>query len=247
MGASQNIISNLSKDKYTIKAQSTMTITFNGANPNYYRITNGGATSLYLGVSMMPTENFFDQKINAATTKLYVDAYGHEAIYIYNPSISDANIVITSFTAPFEPTVLGLSDIGQDFSSIDFSGTVDATGDLKILLTAIKNNSANSSINYTEDITDIKSELSSIKETISSLKQVPCTKWYSGTNTDAEYKCTMSYIELLSNDGATDFKVTISSTGNITLKPGEVLNKIMLDAVRTITIPKNSTYRLIGG
>lgn len=249
MGVSQNIISNIAKDKYTIKAQSVQTISFMGANPNYYRITNGGATPLYLGVSMMPTEDFFDQKINAASTKLYVDAYGHEEIYIYNPSIHDANIVITSFSGPFEPTVLGLSDIGQDFSSIDFSGEVDATGDLKTILNSINTYLSNKEdgTNYTESITEIKSELSTINETISSLKQVPCTKWYSGTATDAEHKYTMKYIELLSNDGDADMKVTISSTGNITLKSGEVLNKILLDDIRTITIPKNSTYRFIGG
>lgn len=325
MSASQNMISNLSKDKYSLKAQSTTTITFNGANPNYYRITNGGDTALYLGVSMMPTENFFDQKISPATTKLYVDAYGHEEIYIYNPSLKDINVVITSFTAPFEPTVLGLSDIGQDFSQIEFSGEVDASGNLKTLitsinkkivdytnlLTAIESKIGNSdSKDYTAYLLTIENKIVSVFESIDSLlpfirdivqnetvnydelygllqsfvidyrtdianlhgtvmsidgktydygnllveikealtsSVTKCTKWYKGENTDAENKYTMKYIELLSNDSDSDLFVTISSTGNITLKPGEVLNKIMLDAVRTITIPKNSTYRLIGG
>lgn len=290
MGASQNIISNLSKDKYTLKAQSTTTISFMGASPNYYRITNGGATPLYLGVSMMPTEDFFDMRISAATTKLYVDAYGHDEIYIYNPSVSDANIIITSFTANFDSTVLALSDIGQDFSQIDFSGSVDASGDLKTILTAIKNNSNTDSDNIERIIKQLNetwdtekgtstirtilndmyghtktiknaidnnndvstfgnviSQLGSINETLSSLKPVPCTKWYSGVNTDAENMYTMKYIKTISNDGESDMKVMISSTGNITLKPGEVLSDITLDATRTITIPKNSTYRLIGG
>ena len=64
MSFNQDAVSNLSKDKYTIKAKSTTTISFMGAFPNYYRITNGGATPLYLGVSMMPTEDFFDMKIS---------------------------------------------------------------------------------------------------------------------------------------------------------------------------------------
>lgn len=222
MGASENIISNLSKNKYTLKAQSTTTISFMGASPNYYRITNGSGTPLYLGVSMMPTEDFFDMKIASATTKLYVDAFGHEEIYIYNPSVSDANIIITSFTGNFDSSVLALSDIGQDFSQIDFSGEVDAKGDLKTIL-------------------------SNIEEMLESLKPIPCTKFYKGTNTDAEHLYTMKYIELLSNDSTEDLFIAISSTGNITLKPGEVLNKIHLDAIRQITIPKNSTYRLVGG
>ena len=162
MSVNQNAISNLSKDKYTIKAKSTQTISFMGASPNYYRITNGGATPLYLGVSMMPTEDFFDQKIPATTTKLYVDAYGHHEIYIYNPSVTDANIVITSFTAPFDPTTLGLSDIGQDFSSIEFTGEVEATGDLKRMIANI-NNITN---NMNTDTYKIYLATNKIKETV---------------------------------------------------------------------------------
>ena len=168
--------------------------------------------------------------------KLYVDAFGHGEIYIYNPSITDANIIVTSFSSEFDSTTLALSDIGQDFSSIEFSGKVEATGDLKTLITSID-----------RKIVDYTNLFNEVKETVETLKPVPCTKWYKGINTDAEHMYTMKYIELLSNDSDTDLFVTISSTGNITLKSGEVLNKIMLDAVRTITIPKNATYRLIGG
>ena len=261
-----NAVSNLSKTKHTIKAKSCETISFMGAEPNYYRITNSGATALYLGVSMTPSEDFFDAKIPSASTKVFVDAFGHHEIYIYNPSIEDTNIILTSFSADFDPSVLALSDIGQDFSQIDFSGEVDATGDMKTMLSNINDkmpviSQIHTAINYIKNdvdvINDLKSnsdltvqDLLNIKTNVLNLVSLmtdTCTKWYKGENTEAENKYTMKYIELLSNDGDSDLFVTISSTGNITLKPGEVLNKIRLDEVRTITIPKNSTYRLIGG
>lgn len=123
-----NNVKNLSKDKFTIKAQSTQTIDFMGARPNYYKITNGGNSNLYLGVSMMPTKDFFDMKIPSSSSKLFVDAYGRDEIYIYNPSTEDTNIIITSFEAPFDATATALSDIGMDFGDIEIVTTANITG-----------------------------------------------------------------------------------------------------------------------
>lgn len=232
MGADKNFISNLSKDKYTIKAQSTATISFMGARPNYYRITNGGNTALYLGVSMMPTEDFFDMKLTATATKLYVDAYGHDEIYIYNPSIEDANIIITSFSGPFDASVLALSDIGQDFSQIDFSGSVDATGDLKALLTSVND----TVFNYVP-------MLMSVRDTLFNQR---CTIFRQETNTTASITLKMFYIELFSNDSDTDLELTINNV-KFTLKAHEVLNKVQFTRQLNIVVPTNATFRVIGG
>lgn len=118
MAVSNEVVTNLSKSKHTIKAQSTETINFMGAYPNYYRITNASNTNLYMGVSMTPTKNFYDMVVPAGSTKLFVDAYGHDNLYMYNPSKENANILITSFKAEFNPTVLAVSEIGTDFSDI---------------------------------------------------------------------------------------------------------------------------------
>lgn len=163
-----NQIRNLSKDKYTLKPKSTETISFMGARPNHYRITNSGGTPLYLGVSMMPTEDFYDMKIPPSTTKLFVDAYGHDEIYIYNPSEYDHNIIITSFTDEFNATALALSDMGIDFADVTLSGEFDATGDLKKTLTNIYKalgNSTNES--YASKTVNALSEVKAVNETMS--------------------------------------------------------------------------------
>ena len=232
MSVSQNIITDLSKDKLTIKAQSTQTVNFLGASPNYYRITNGGDTALYLGVSMMPTEHFFDEKIPSGVTKLFVDAYGHDEIYIYNPSVSDSNIVITSFSAPFEPSVLAMCGVGQDFSNIELSGSFDATGDMKTFLKNINDN-IDDNIGFLYNIHDI-------------LKNQQCTIIRQETNTANDITLKMFHIELLSNDSDSDMNIKINNV-NFTLKSGEVLNKIHFTRQSSIVIPKNASFRVIGG
>jgi len=116
--------SHLSKSKHTIPADSTSTINFLGAEPNYYQIVNGGLSDIYVGVSMMPTQKFYDAKIPGTSSKLVVDAYGHDEIYIYNPSSEDINIIVTSFEAEFNPTALALNGLGFDLSNVELSADV---------------------------------------------------------------------------------------------------------------------------
>ena len=228
----------LSKSKFTIKANSTEVIDFFGEKPNHYFITNGGVSAIYLGVSMMPTEAFFDSKIPSGSAKMHIEPYGHDEIYIYNPSNNDANILITSFYDDFDATALALSGIGVDLANVEMSAEVDAKGELKDILNNINK--------YIPNNADIKTMLESIKSTIEA-NSTKCTKFYMEENTDAEQMYTFKYIELITNDSDTDMTFSISGTGRFTLKPNEVLSKISLDGVKTIKIPKNSSYRVIGG
>lgn len=160
MPNSKQLVKNLSKDKYTIKAKSCQTINFMGARPNYYRITNGGDLALYLGVSMTPTEEYFDMKIPSASTKLYVDAYGHDNVYIFNPSDKDAEIIVTSFEAEFNPVVLGLTDFGTDMSDIVVSSEI--TGDaLTYLKNMVKLQDISNATSYMKNIHDYTSLIKS--------------------------------------------------------------------------------------
>lgn len=128
MSVEKSIMQNLQKNQVTIKSKSTESVSFNGANPNYYKITNGGQDNVYLGVSMTPTKKFYDMCIPSGSSKLFVDAYGHDHVYIFNPSMEDAPLIITSFSAPFEPSVLALSEIGTDFSDIVINSNTLITG-----------------------------------------------------------------------------------------------------------------------
>ena len=73
-----------------------------------------------------------------------------------------------------------------------------------------------------------------------------CTKFEVEENTEAENLYTFSYIELLSNDGENDINLVIAGN-RFVLKPNEVINKMLLEGIQTVKIPKNSSYRIIGG
>lgn len=118
MSEKANKISNLSKAKFTIPAESTTTISFLGY-PNYYQITNGGVSDLYIGTTMMPSTDYFDAKVSGASTKLCVDPTGHHEIYIYNPSKDDVNIIAVSFEAPFDISALAMSNFGLSLADIN--------------------------------------------------------------------------------------------------------------------------------
>lgn len=228
MNSMKNEISNLSKDKYTIKAKSCQTITFMGARPNYFKITNGGNTPLYLGVSMAPTEDYFDEKILPASTKLCVDAYGSEEVYILNPSNYDANIIITSFTAPFDASAVAMSGFGQDFSNIEMNGEVDATGDLKKLLEDIKTASTNpipsggNKIGKVEvegldiDNTKLENILTDIKNYLSGndADSLNMTLQYLKTMTDNEDRSTYFLLSKLFGDNYAETEYNLSETLN---------------------------------
>lgn len=215
-------VGSLSKDKYTIKANSTQTISFMGASPNHYYIVNGGNTPLYVGISMMPTENFYDAKIPSASSKLCADAHGHHEIYIYNPSISDANIIITSFKADFEAETLALVGIGQDMTMLELSGEVDAKGDLKTLLSSIKNNT----VNYSEAINNKNKCAVYAKDMTVSPSSIFISY--------CEDNRIVTAVDFLSNDGENDIVLGICNIldnpdeywTTITIKPNEVINNL---------------------
>ena len=116
-------VQNIAKSKHTISAQSTATVNFGGVSPNYYMITNGGSSDLYLGITMMPTKDFYDMRIPAGSTKLYSDGLGHQNIYIFNPAASSANIIVASFEAEFSPVVLAMNGFGASFENIEITAS----------------------------------------------------------------------------------------------------------------------------
>lgn len=228
MSVNKNTVSNLSIDKYTIKAQSVQTIHFNGARANYFSIINDGATSLYVGVDMMPTEKFFNMKIPATSSKLYVDAYGRPEIYIYNPSLEDVNIIITSFYADFDPSALAMSNFGLDLANISLSGEFDATGDLKTLISRISENLENK-IDYTALLEGInnKNKCAVYAKDMSVSASSIFTSY-------CEDNRIVTSIDFLSNDGENDITLGICNIldnpdeywTTITVKSGEVINNL---------------------
>lgn len=81
---------------------------------NYFRVVNGGDTSIYCGVQALPTEKIYDFRVKPGTAKLYGDEQLFKQLYIFNPSSSEVEIMLLSFLAEFDPLVLAVNDAFED-------------------------------------------------------------------------------------------------------------------------------------
>lgn len=109
----------LTKQTVKVAPFSTLRIDYNDTKPNYYRVQNTGDSVVYCGTSHMPTAKNYDFLCNAQSMKMYAEPFNRTALYIYNPSGNEVNIVVLSFSAEFDPLTLALSEINLDLSATD--------------------------------------------------------------------------------------------------------------------------------
>ena len=99
-----------SRKAYTLPAMSVTTIDFNGVNPNYFRVNNGGNARIYGGVISLPTPKLYDFSIEPNQVRMFCTDKGYPKLYLYNSSGSPANVIVTSFIEAFSPEVLAFAD-----------------------------------------------------------------------------------------------------------------------------------------
>ena len=95
---------------YTLQPMSVTTIEFNGVNPNYFRVNNGGNARIYAGVISLPTPRLYDFSIEPNQVRMYCTDKGYPKLYLYNSSGSPANVIVSSFIEAFSPEVLAFAD-----------------------------------------------------------------------------------------------------------------------------------------
>ena len=111
--------SGLSREEVIIPAYTTVKVDYNITKPNYYRVQNMGHTPIYCGTSRMPTAKTYDFMCNAESMKMYAEPFNRTFLYLYNPSGTEVNATIVSFSAPFDPLTLALSEISFDLPTAD--------------------------------------------------------------------------------------------------------------------------------
>lgn len=115
--ASESKFSGLTRTAVTVLPYSVANIEFNTPFPNYYRVQNMGAVKLYCGTSSTPTTSRYDFAVNAEKIKLYAEPKNKANLYIFNPSGSPVDVVVTSFAADFDPSTMALTDLEVDLAS----------------------------------------------------------------------------------------------------------------------------------
>ena len=251
----------LLKNQYKIPAGSTTTISIPGEPVNYFRIQNGGNTNLYCGLMHMPTEDSYEFRVPAGASRMYCEEKCYNYIYVLNNSTEDANIILYTFRAPFNPTVLAMTDFADEDSQAG-QVNVEITGFTEPLPSGgntIGNVGVNNLIDYNTILANILSAVKSITGTSGGgggastspetyAKMVETT----ATSTPVEYTATagriVSEIALLSNDGESTLSITViepdGTEQGITLKSGEVLDNVKVWAQK-LEIAGGGSYRLI--
>lgn len=103
----------LTKQRHKIGAKSTVTINL-AYGVNYFRVVNSGAASVYCGLSNMPTKNSYEFKVSGQAARMYAEDKLYKQIYIYNDGAADADIILYSFRAKFDPSVMALGDFAEN-------------------------------------------------------------------------------------------------------------------------------------
>lgn len=155
------------KQIYMAKAKSLVTIDFSNYSPNYFRIVNMGSGELFFSASTSPTTTRFDMKVAPQGSKMHVEPYGKQTVYVFNNSANDAEFALLAFNAPFEPLALAvLSD--ESLAEVimqhkDYDGIIRG---FNIPLPAGSNTIGAVDVNNNEQLTAIKNAVDSVKTAI---------------------------------------------------------------------------------
>lgn len=241
----------INKKNLTIPGKSTITVDFDGVPCNYWRIANGGNTSLYCGVTTMPTPKFYDFKVAANATRMYAEENEKPRIYIYNSGTQEAQILLTYFRAEFDPTVMAIcdfmdSDNESETVKVEIGGFTEPlpSGTNTIGKVIIDDSQAN-----------IRTQLISLQDLLQECNNR--LEYDEQTTTSKEYKPATGYqyikkIDFLTNDGETDILLRCldwrNYTREIRIKPGETLSKFdyLMQNFRIYSGNSNTvTYRIV--
>ena len=98
-----------------------------GENPNHFYVNNLSNTTLYCGITMIPSAKAAEMKVEANSAKIVARRDGSTRFYIYNASnTNEAQILLTSFSEAFNPVILAL--MNQNLS-VDMQGvTIEGGG-----------------------------------------------------------------------------------------------------------------------
>lgn len=226
--ADKKAYSALTKNTYTIPAGSVYTVDYLDTKPNYFRVQNQGTTALYCATGFIPKLNKYDFVAPAGGMKLYAEPFRQSRLYVFNPSTENVRCTVLSFTAEFDPLTLALSDMELDLSGTTLEANTVISGFSSPLPNGYNNiGTVNGSSVYVDEIHGIDDI---VVEKFRTQTGESLTYLSNNADTAAEKSTSnVKYVNFISNDSDTDsISVYLGTSGEITLKAGEVINDIYL-------------------
>lgn len=122
------IISGLNTKSIKVPAYSVSTLDYLDTKPNYFKVQNRGNSKIYCGAASIPTATQYDFTVSAGKSQMHADPAQRSKFYIYNPSGSEIECVVTTFAAEFEPLTLALAGLELDASglSVESSNVIES-------------------------------------------------------------------------------------------------------------------------
>lgn len=103
--------SGLRKMSLEIPAYSMGTFDYFDTPPNYFRLQNRGASTVFCSTGNIPTQKVYDFSVAGTKTKMYAQPNKSNKLFVFNPSGSPVEVVCLSFSAEFDPLTLAFSEI----------------------------------------------------------------------------------------------------------------------------------------
>ena len=204
----------------TVPANSMLTMDFE-ATPNYFKVHNQGAGTLYCSITNFPTTKVYDFAVNGGGSKLYASPHNKQRLYVYNPSGSACSIVVVTLEAEFDPAVLAFTDLQFDLAG----ATLETSNVVSSFTTSLP---AGNNLLGKVDVTS----LPALPAGSNSIGKVDVNGWANLLNTMATADKQKDYTEILNSILNT---VAQSSGGAVNVKNG-YFEGAVTSAGNTITL-----------
>ncbi|PEI99662.1 hypothetical protein CN684_31245 [Bacillus wiedmannii] len=94
------------EERIVVPPQTDFEVTFNGVKPNHFHINNLSTAYIYFGVTVLPDKNAYEMSIPPNGENMHARDLSADRIRLYNDSVNDAHIILTTGFDKFNPSVI---------------------------------------------------------------------------------------------------------------------------------------------
>lgn len=124
MSTATQQLSSYREQQHTIAPGQLLQVSFSDTMPNHFYLNNLSTADVYLGISILPDPTKYDLYVGPSEQRVTGRDKGVQQAYLFNDSPSPATVVLTTFSKPFDPTVLIGTNASGGTSSRPSSGII---------------------------------------------------------------------------------------------------------------------------
>lgn len=90
----------------TLPPKTVYDVVFPDTKPNHFNVNNLSPSNIYLGINTIPSPQTYDMMVSANGENMHARDLGVTRVMLYNDSVNNARIVLTSGEEKFNPAIL---------------------------------------------------------------------------------------------------------------------------------------------